>query len=1178
MSRELTPHSSLDNLKKEAKRWLNALRAKVAAARERLHRAFPDAPADPSLRDVQHALAREHGLPGWTALKNLLAGASRRGGDAPDLVARFLECACPDHHIRGGPAHVMAQHAALRLLKRHPELARANLYTAVVCGEVQEVERFLAEHPQAAVAKSSATAPDRSDVGGAGDLFREIGPKGWDPLLYLCFTRLPLPAVSDNAVTIARLLLDRGADPNTYFMAGSSRYTPLVGVIGEGEESRPPHQQRDALAQLLLQRGAEPYDIQVLYNTHFQGDMLWFLKLMYARAEQLGRQADWADPEWSMLNMGNYGSGARWLLGAAVRNNDVAMAEWILAHGATPDPAPPRDPRLGKYSLHEEALRQGLIEMADLLVRHGAKASGVTISGEQAFAAACLRLDRAAAQVLLKEHPEYLRSPLAMLAAAERDRVDVVALLLDLGVSPNVEDAERQRGLHIAGYNNSLRVAQLLIERGAEIDPVESNWSNTPLDCAVYSNHPEMIALLGPHSREVWNLTFTGQIDRVRRVLTEEPNRARAVSAEYGTPLFWLPDDDARAMEAVKLWLSYGTDPSVRNKEGQTAADRARKRGLDEVAELLDAAAKTSAPPPPPAASLEHYERLADAALTAYRTGEPGAMRIVWAAAGHMRNWETMRTYMQMELGKRPDAEHPEVDLTLDDTRLLVARGHGFESWEALTKYVAALPPGKEIAARPVRFFTIDAGGAEHTAGSERDWAKLISLMQEQKIPGLDAGGQMTDAMLERIARLDHVTSLNLASSPKVTDAGLRHLANMPQLRHLELTGCPITDRGLDVLRHLPELRTFKLVHHGGISDAGMVNLAHCRQLEVVELMGTATGDGTIRALTGMPRLRHVQAGSLITDDGVRHFHEFPVFKTWQGGEARIALTSPEAGPNFLWLNLRSPLTDRGLAHLEGLDGLFAVSLFGISGMPAFEDKDSGITAAGLKHLVDLPHLEWLGCTAELCTDAAMSLIGTMPRIRMLMCQDTVAGDDGFVGLSRSQSIEHIWGRRCYNLRSRGFAAMAAMPALRNLSVSCKNVDDTGLSALPRFPALTELMPIDVPDDGYRHVGRCEQLESLVLMYCRDTTDVATTHIAGLSRLKKYFASYTRITDRSLELLGGMPSLEHIEFYGIPKVTNAGVAALAALPRLREVHISGPRLTRECVAAFPERVQVHFST
>jgi hypothetical protein len=148
------------------------------------------------------------------------------------------------------------------------------------------------------------------------------------------------------------------------------------------------------------------------------------------------------------------------------------------------------------------------------------------------------------------------------------------------------------------------------------------------------------------------------------------------------------------------------------------------------------------------------------------------------------------------------------------------------------------------------------------------------------------------------------------------------------------------------------------------------------------------------------------------------------------------------------------------------------------------------------------------------------------------------------------------------------------MPALRGLAVSCKHVDDEGLSWLPRFPALTELMPMDVPDDGFRHVGRCDQLESLVLMYCRDTTDVATEHIAGLSKLKKYFASYTRITDRSMEILGRMQSLERISFYGCPAVTDAGVAALAGLPRLLEVEISGPQITRQSAAAFPASVRV----
>jgi hypothetical protein len=61
--------SSLDNLRKAAKRWLNALRAHDAEAHARFRRAFPDGPADPGLRDVQHALAREKGAESWIALK-----------------------------------------------------------------------------------------------------------------------------------------------------------------------------------------------------------------------------------------------------------------------------------------------------------------------------------------------------------------------------------------------------------------------------------------------------------------------------------------------------------------------------------------------------------------------------------------------------------------------------------------------------------------------------------------------------------------------------------------------------------------------------------------------------------------------------------------------------------------------------------------------------------------------------------------------------------------------------------------------------------------------------------------------------------------------------------------------------------------------------------------------------
>jgi len=345
------------------------------------------------------------------------------------------------------------------------------------------------------------------------------------------------------------------------------------------------------------------------------------------------------------------------------------------------------------------------------------------------------------------------------------------------------------------------------------------------------------------------------------------------------------------------------------------------------------------------------------------------------------------------------------------------------------------------------------------------------------------------------------------------------------------------------------------------ITDEGARHLASCDRLRSVNLSATGTGDGAIAALAGKRNLADFRSGDEVTDAGLALLHELPVFKTWQSGEARMSLLDFDAGPNFLML--RGPFTDAGFAQLAGLDGLFALNV---------DSGQLGITGRALQPLVDLPHLEWLAFDAR---DESMAYIAALPHLRFLMCQDTSAGDDGFVALSRSRTIEHIWGRRCYNLQRRGFAALADMPALQHLSVSCKNVDDEGLSALPRFPALRVLMPMDVPDDGYRHVGRCVGLTSLVLMYCRETGDAATSHITALPNLQNYFASYNRITDRTPEMLSSIVSLEEVTFDTCTALTDAGVASLARLPRLRKVSVSGMKhVTADVAAAFGPGVEV----
>ena len=463
--------------------------------------------------------------------------------------------------------------------------------------------------------------------------------------------------------------------------------------------------------------------------------------------------------------------------------------------------------------------------------------------------------------------------------------------------------------------------------------------------------------------------------------------------------------------------------------------------------------------------------------------------------------------------------------------------------------------------ARPVPPFTIDAHEnaiSPQRTLSDREWDALLDEMKQRRVTKLGAAGLMTDDVLRRVAALDHVTALELGGSRQLTDDGLRHLAGMPQLQHLDLSEYPggrLTDRGLEVLQHLPNLRTFSMTWQSGITDAGVANLRFCPLLENVNLMGSPTGDGAIAALQGMQHLRRFSSGRQVTDAGLPLLQNFPSMKRLEGDGAHLLIDGP--------------FTDAGVAGLAGLEGVVDLDLFW---------HVSGITSEAFAHLAAMSNLMSLAADARLSDDVAMRHFAAIPKLRNLRAQEAVATDEGFEALSRSPTLAGFWGRVCPNFGSRGFLAFSRMPALQRLGIGCGNVDDDALAAFPRFPALRELTPIGVRDPGFRHIGRCERLERLTCMYCRDTTDAATEHIAGL-QLRYYYAGLTQITDRSLEILGRMDSLEQIEFYECNGVTDAGLPFLARLPRLKEVALDSlPGVTLKGTKAFPPHVRVRYST
>lgn len=496
----------------------------------------------------------------------------------------------------------------------------------------------------------------------------------------------------------------------------------------------------------------------------------------------------------------------------------------------------------------------------------------------------------------------------------------------------------------------------------------------------------------------------------------------------------WLNDLEAGLQTArerlARTWPGAPDTPTLRDMQRALALEF----GLPGWAALREAL-QARGPAQPTAA--RRFEESATALLAAYTTGDEAALRRVWEDNGHRRSLDATRRYIRVDLGL---PEHDEVPISIEQARSLVARSNGFATWDALLVHVTAPQQGSlEATAAPVELHSRPEGHGHRRLARTRSWEEVLDLAGSLEADALEAHGQMTDAVLARVAALPGLTALGLSNSPRLTDAGLAVLAGMPQLRHLDLSGCPITDEALAVLRELPDL---EMINLGGtrVTDAGVAYLAGCTRLRQVDLFHTATGDGAIRSLSGKPHLHEFKSGARVTDAGVEALRDWPVFHTWRGGRVDLGLTGFTPRPNSLLL--RGPLTNRGIHLLAALGGCFGLNI----DAPELGQLD-------IRPLVAMPHL---GALAFDATDASMPVIASMPHLQYLTCQDTTATDAGFAALSASRTIQQIWGRRCHNLRARGFRALSTMPALRRLSVSCLNVDDSGLASLPDFPVLEE--------------------------------------------------------------------------------------------------------------------------
>lgn len=151
---------------------------------------------------------------------------------------------------------------------------------------------------------------------------------------------------------------------------------------------------------------------------------------------------------------------------------------------------------------------------------------------------------------------------------------EIVEILLKYGADPTSTGAWQQTGLHLAGRQNNLPLAKLLIKYHADLYQTDSD-SHYPIHAA---------ALSDAASR-------SGNVDVLTYYL-EEVGKSEDVALKNGfgnTPLHEASRWNNVA--AIRYLLDHGADRRETNEAGQTAHDLAKS---DQAAQLLVAPSPTN--------------------------------------------------------------------------------------------------------------------------------------------------------------------------------------------------------------------------------------------------------------------------------------------------------------------------------------------------------------------------------------------------------------------------------------------------------------------------------------------------------------------------------------------------------------------------------------------------------
>lgn len=547
MPRKLTPRSSLETLKREAKRWLKALRDQDTEARARFERVVSNPTADPTLRDVQHALALEFGYTGWNALKEAVERIGSPSDARADAARSLVDAAG-----RGDFSRVTA------LLDEYPDIVseralrpghiglRTALHHAVGAQNLEMVDLLLAR--------------------GADPNVRDEGDNA-----------MPIHFAAENGdLEIVKRLVEHGSDT-----IGTGDDHELE-VIGWATCFTNVHRE---VADYLLAHGAH----HTIFSATAMGDIEAIRRIVAERRADIDRLMDRTNRRRHPLHLAIIKKQPAALhalleLGAdtaaidaagltpldqAALNGESAMVDDLLAHGA--------ELALPAALILNRDVERLLNENAGMLVPGGRFETLIIRAAEQAPARVVELLLRHGAAV---------------------DALD--------NEKSSVDGTAGYTALHAAAFRGNMEAARVLLANGASVTVRDSRYSGTPAGWAAYAGHDDIRDLILQGPIDVFDAIYYDRLDRLPEIFERSPASinqpiGRLLSREPEptdwTKSWWTPLAFAVVNEktdAVRALLELGAEPSIRDPQGRTLREIAESMGQREIASLLDEYETTS--------------------------------------------------------------------------------------------------------------------------------------------------------------------------------------------------------------------------------------------------------------------------------------------------------------------------------------------------------------------------------------------------------------------------------------------------------------------------------------------------------------------------------------------------------------------------------------------------------